>query len=366
VRSGWAMSQTDMTETYASLTIDTVRGIDLNFPDADLALSVDDFVKRYIEPNVKRLASEVDYVVGGYIKNNTSRLVSGGSGAQAAPTTIQPYLNARRKLNDQDVPQDGQIACIIGPGSEASLVGGLTPLQFNPQQALSDMFMSGQMSNAAGFKWYMSQGLTAHTCGTRTNTATAAAVTVHGQATLSVSSMGGNLTFTKGDVITVAGCYDVNPETKQILPYLKQFVVTDNFTASGSAITNLAIAPAIYFSSTDGYLQNCNSIAGNTFPGGALVSYQDNASYFGSGTASSTYQNDLVFHKKAFAFASAPLLIPGGVDMAGRASADGFSVRFVRMYDITNARMLNRLDIFFGVTKLRPEWACRVGASAGV
>jgi hypothetical protein len=103
-----------------------------------------------------------------------------------------------------------------------------------------------------------------------------------------------------------------------------------------------------------GYLQNVSA-----FPGGAMTVTND-ATNFGSGTASYTYSNDIVFHKKAFGFASAPLIIPNGVDMAGRASADGFSVRFVRMYDIANARMLNRLDIFFGVCELRPQWSCRV------
>jgi hypothetical protein len=350
VRSTWAMSQQDMTETYASLTVDTVRGIDLNFPDADLALSVDDFVKRYIEPNVKRLASEVDKVSGAWIKNHTSRL-TGLGGTQ--PNAISYFLNAKRKLNDQTVPQDGDIACIVCPATEAAMIGGLTPLQFNPQAELSEMFKTGKISNMAGMNWYMSQILTAHTCGSRTETTpVASAIVTQGQSTMTITGLNAT-SFTEGDIFTVAGCYDCNPETKQTLPYLKQFRVTSTVTATATT-TNLPIAPSVYFSSAAGYLQNCSA-----FPGGAVSDIND-ATHFGSGTASYTYSNDLVFHKKAFAFASAPLIIPNGVDMAGRASADGFSVRFVRAYDTLNARMLNRLDIFFGLADLRPEWSCRV------
>ena len=69
---------------------------------------------------------------------------------------------------------------------------------------------------------------------------------------------------------------------------------------------------------------------------------------------------NFVFHKKAFALATVPLELPRGMDMAARASADGISVRFVRGYDIRNAQMLSRMDIFFGYTYLRPEWSCKV------
>lgn len=350
VRSTWAMSQQDLTETYKTLTVDTVMGVDLNFPDEALALAIDDFVPRYITPNVKLLASKVDAAAATFIKNRTTK-IAGTGGTQ--PATIAPFLQAKRLLNDKAVPQDGEISCIICPATEAALIGGLTPLQFNPQSTISELFLTGAISNMAGMKWYMSQNAPSHTCGTRTETTpVVSAITTQGQTTMSITGLNAT-TYTQGDVFTVAGCYDVNPETKATLPYLKQWRCTTTQTASATT-TTLLVSPSVYFSSAAGDLQNCSA-----FPGGAQVNIND-STHFGSGTASYTYSNDLVFHKKAFAFAAAPLMIPGGVDMAGRASADGFSIRFVRMYDIGNARMLNRLDIFYGMIDLRPEWSCRV------
>jgi hypothetical protein len=203
VRNQWTMSQQDLTETYQTLTVNRVSGCDLNIPDADLALSVDDFTKRYIEPNVKRIASDVDAYCGTYIKNHTPRLV-GVAGTQPAGYAV--FGAARRKLNDQAVPQDGQISCIICPATEQSLIGGLTPLQFNPQADLSEMFKSGKISNMAGMEWYMSQNTPSHTCGTRTaTTPVATAITVQGQATMTVTGLNAT-SFTEGDIITAAGC----------------------------------------------------------------------------------------------------------------------------------------------------------------
>jgi hypothetical protein len=58
--------------------------------------------------------------------------------------------------------------------------------------------------------------------------------------------------------------------------------------------------------------------------------------------------------------AFADLEKPGGMDMAEVVASDGISIRFVRGYDIVNARMLSRMDCFFGVVMPRPEWCVRV------
>jgi hypothetical protein len=65
-------------------------------------------------------------------------------------------------------------------------------------------------------------------------------------------------------------------------------------------------------------------------------------------------------HKKAFALATVDLVVPGGMDMAAKAAYDGISVRFVKGFDIVNARQLSRMDLFMGICELRPEWSTRV------
>ena len=78
-----------------------------------------------------------------------------------------------------------------------------------------------------------------------------------------------------------------------------------------------------------------------------------------SGTATS-YANSMAFHKDAFAFGTADLILPQGVDMAGRAAADGVSIRLVRQYDINSDQLPCRLDVLYGWSTVYPELAVRV------
>src|SRR5438128_22418 len=60
VRTGSTMVVQDTTETSSTLTIATQKGVDLNFSDSELALSLEDFSKRIIEPAVKVLVSNIE------------------------------------------------------------------------------------------------------------------------------------------------------------------------------------------------------------------------------------------------------------------------------------------------------------------
>src|ERR1700728_1517762 len=51
-RVGQALQLEDATETSVPLTLNTQRGVDIVFSSQDLALSIDDFSKRFIEPAI--------------------------------------------------------------------------------------------------------------------------------------------------------------------------------------------------------------------------------------------------------------------------------------------------------------------------
>jgi hypothetical protein len=55
-----------------------------------------------------------------------------------------------------------------------------------------------------------------------------------------------------------------------------------------------------------------------------------------------------------------PLIQPKGLDMASTVTVDNLSFRFLRGYDIANARMLSRMDIFFGIAAIRQQWAAKI------
>jgi hypothetical protein len=154
-------------------------------------------------------------------------------------------------------------------------------------------------------------------------------------------------TLTQGTVFTIPGVYAVNPQNRQSTGALRNFVLTAGVTGTGSSQT-LSVFPTPVFS---GQFQNVTSTTG-TIPSG-------NASVI-SGSNGSSYPNAIAFHRDAFAFGTADLILPQGVDMAGRASADGVSIRLVRQYDINSDQLPCRLDVLYGWSTIYPELATRV------
>jgi len=71
----------------------------------------------------------------------------------------------------------------------------------------------------------------------------------------------------------------------------------------------------------------------------------------------------MAYHKNAFTFATADLVMPRGVDMASRKSMDGISIRIVRDYDINNDKFPCRIDVLYGYAATRPQLACRIANS---
>jgi hypothetical protein len=152
----------------------------------------------------------------------------------------------------------------------------------------------------------------------------------------------------QGDVITIAGVNSVNPETKKDTGRLMQFVVTADVASDGAGNATVVIAPAI--------------IAGGAFQNVTARPADNAAITVVTGSASTTYNQNILWHRDAITFASPEQEIPGGMDMAYQASlADegSISLRFVRGFDITNNRFISRFDLLYAVKATKPEWIVR-------
>jgi len=273
------------------------------------------------------------------------------SGSPTQAQSLQTILAARSRLNQEAAPADDLRHLVVDPQTDVGIVSGLTNL-FNPQGVISKIFEKGAMGdNTLGFNFAMDQNVANFTTGTST------AFTVSAQAggsvqtnaqtafTLAISSLSG--TLTAGTVFTIPNVYAVNPQSRQSTGVLRNFVVTANAAASS---TSLSIFPTPVFS---GQFQNVTSTSG-TIPTGTATILSGN-----SGSAA-TYAQSIAYHRDAFALGTADLLLPQGVDMAGRASADGLSIRMVRQYDINSDQLPTRLDVLYGFSTIYPELACRV------
>jgi hypothetical protein len=345
VTDGAALQVQDDNEQYTTLTVSSQKHIGVNFTSAELTMQLDDFAERVLKPRISQLASSVDNDVANAYKGIYQSVGTPGT----TPSTSLVLLQANQKLNEMASPMQNRYAT-VNPAANAGLVEGMKGL-FNPVSTISKQFKNGLMGEGIlGFdEMSMSQSIVQHTTGSRSATASltiGSTISTQGATAVAINGDTGSATFKVGDVFTISGVYAVNPQTRQSTGSLQQFVVTADATASSGNWSSVSISPAIYTPS--------NALATvDSFP-------QSGATVTVLGSASTTYPQNLAYHKDAITFATADLLLPQGVDMASRQVHNGISLRIVRQYDINNDRMPCRIDVLYGYSTIRAPMAARI------
>lgn len=336
VRSGKTLDTQDTSETSQTLQVATQKGVDVNFSSADLTLSLDDFSKRILEPAMSVLAANVEYDAMSMYKDVYNAIWTPGSAI-----TYNDVLDARVLMQRGLAPLSDRSAN-LNSQDMVDLIQDTKSL-FNDQAQLSKQYKEGYMGRAAGFDFMENTLWPGHTCGGENGSYvvnTSSGIT-SGSATIAVT--GGSGTLVKGDILTIVGVTSVHPETKVDTGILQQFVVTADY-AGGSGDITVSPTPV-----TSGAKQNVK-----------ITSAGASKTVVVAGTASGADTTSLLYHKDAFTFATADLVMPGGVDFARREVMDGISLRIVRQYDINNDNLPCRIDILYGYKALRPEHAARL------
>ena len=335
-RTGATLSAQDVTENQVTLNVQTQRGVDMQFTSLELTMQIDDFSKRFLEPAMAVLAATIES--DAFSMHNSVYNVVNNIGSAI---TFKNVMQGRKLLNDSLAPIDNNRSVILNTQDNVDLVDALKGL-FHDSSQIKEQYREGMMGRTGGFTFYENTLIPTATTGTAAATTGYLANSATAQVGASIIVDTGTTTFAVGDVITFAGVFSVHPETKASSGVLQPFVVT---AAAGASSTTLAISPAIVAS---GATQNVsNGIA-------------DNAAVSKIGGASAVYKPSLAFHKDAFTFATADLVLPRGVDMTSRSVQDGISMRMVRQYDINNDRFPVRFDVLYGYLAMRPQLAARI------
>ena len=338
VRTGATLSAQDTAESSVTLQVATQKGVDLNFTSVDLTLSLDDFSKRILDPAMSVLAANIEADALSMMLDVYNNVNGIGSAI-----TFKNLMTSRKVLNDNLAPLDSNRSVLLNTNDNVDLVDTLKGL-FQDSTAIKEQYKEGSMGRTGGFDFYentLIQNQQTGTAAAATGYTVNGAVTANGSSSVVVAT--GSTTFKKGDIITFSGCNRVHPETKADTGTLQQFVVTADY--SGGAGT-ISVAPAIYTST------GRQNVLATGIGNGATVAKV--------GAASTIYKPSMAFHKDAFAFATADLVMPNGVDFASRQVMDGISMRVVRQYDINNDKFPCRLDVLYGYKTIRPQLACRI------
>lgn len=342
IRTGRTMSSQDTVEQSVTLECTSQAGVDMNFTSRELTQDINDFSAQFIQPATAVIASYMDSTCLTDLSKEVYNLVD----YDATLIGLKTIGLGKKALVDNLAPDDGKRYAMLSTTHENNLVDALKGL-LHPSSNLELQYREGVMGRGQGFDFMSSTHVLDHTTGTAVKGDTLYNVNGANQTGSTLTVNTGATTFLAGDVITIAGCNRVHPETKVDTGVLQQFVITAD---SGANATSLSISPPIY-TSTNGALQN---VSGSPTNGGAI-------SKVGAG-ASETLNGTLCYHKTAFTIATADLVMPDGVDFAARDVYDGISMRIVRAYDINNDQFPCRSDIIFGKVAQYAQLAARIHA----
>lgn len=332
----------DTTETQVPLVLDTLFGVDVEFSDVERALSLDDYSRRILKPQMATIANKIDFDVAQQYKNVFNQVGTPGT----AVTALSTYLDAGVKLKNEGAPYS-DLAMGVNPAMEASAVGAAFQY-FNPSRDISNQYTEGEMGRFGGFNFFADANMPIHTAATQSGT-----VTVNGAVSSGNSITVAGLTTTglkKGDIFTVADVYRVNPQSRVSTGQLQQFRVVEDTSADTAGALTFTFEPAMVIT---GQFQAQNAAMAN----GAAVTF--------AASTGRVYGVGLGFHPDFCTLACADLPIPRGVHEAARVADRqlGLSIRMVSAWDIRTNKMITRLDILYGIKVLYPELACRVAAA---
>jgi hypothetical protein len=345
------MDVQDQSEASSTITVATQDGVDMRFNSAELALSIDDFSRRYIEPAVSVMASGIEADFLAYATKATFNVA--GTAGTAITDLTAPGL-ARAKLNQCLAPKDKRVVQMDSI-TTASLVKGVATY-FAPNGDIAKQYREGQIARTAMADFYENERVWTMTngsdvTGSTDSTGLGTAGSDGSYSTIDMHTLVAVSAQNVGQVFTVTGVYACHPETKQALPYLQQFVIT------GSSGNFTTVSPAIYLS---GARQNVCSSAGAVLTTAAF----DAKTVTFVGAASTSYVQSLMYHPEAFQFVTADLPLMDDAAKCVRRTQDGLSMRVWQGSDIRNDELLMRIDILYGMAALKPEWACRLIGSA--
>jgi hypothetical protein len=233
---------------------------------------------------------------------------------------------------------------------------------FQSSSAISKQYLEGEIGRTGGFKWVASSRIPTYEVSTAVvDEQTVLLANGATSVTLKASTAG---SIAKGTVFTIADVMAVHPETKKTLTTPYAFVCAETTTvntSTGVAVPVYALdtAPAAGIAAGSGVIVGEKIYISGPMQNVSTAGATD-AVVTQLGAASTSGAQSIAYHKDAFTFATADLVLPKGVDMASRQVYEGISLRMVRDWNQTDGTFPVRFDLLYGFQTLRPEYAIKL------
>lgn len=344
----------DIEEATVPITLNKHKKVVWNITSTEKTLNVEEITERYIKPTTKRLAQEVESQIASEYANIPNFTGTPGT----TPATFLSVANAKRKLSELGVPDDGMNCAFWSPNARVNLSDGLKGVF--PQKIAQTAIEMASFGYYGGFDNYECQSLKNHTVGVNTGTPLVNGASQNTTYALSKDTISQSLVtdgwtnsqtgiLKAGDVFTIADVYSVNRETKESTGQLQDFVVlADADSGASTGPATLTIRPPII---TSGPYQTVDSAPAD-----------DAAITVKTGTGGSSYRQNMAFHKNCITLAFAKLDTPEEDEgaKAFRVDYEGISIRGIYQYNAILDRTLYRWDILFGTKAQNPSFGVRI------
>ena len=304
----------------------------------------DDMRENYIKPHAINLANKIDRYMMQYIQSTCPNFV-GTPGT--VPTTLQTYNSARTKLNQLLAPDSDRVV-VWNSAFEQNIIGAGSTL-FNPNDVIGKQYLSGKVGRYAGFDFMRDEQVPSFTVGTYAGAGQVNGANQTGTSIVTNNWTAASLSLNPGDRVTFAGCFEINGQSRLVLPnVLKQFVVTSAVADAAGAAT-LQIFPAIIPS---GPYQNCSASPTN---GGAVTI---------AGASGASAQTAFALQKGAYTWAAIRLQDVSNMGANCTVMTDedtGISIRCIQQWDNRLGEVTNRMDAVWGIAQTYADYeACVV------
>jgi hypothetical protein len=165
VSTGSTMVTQDVTEASQTLTLGTQKNVGMNFSSQDLAMVIDDFSERYIEPAMAVLASAVESDVITTCYKQVANLIDNDGNAFAFLDTAK----AKQRIDEELTPDDDNRNLLLCPTHVTKYMDATKGL-FTPTGRLGSQYQDGKVKDAMGFNVDSTPQLVAHTTGSAAKT----------------------------------------------------------------------------------------------------------------------------------------------------------------------------------------------------
>ena len=306
----------DQTPTVAQINLNNWWEAPFHMSDKDMKEAMSGFIPMQASEAIKALANKIDQQIMSLYKKVYG--FSGTVGTTPFSASVAEATEARKVLNNQLCPMDNR-RMMIDPNAEANALG-LRAFQDMSFSGSAQGIQEGMINRKLGFDWFMDQNAPTHLNGAQDGAYTVNGVNALGSTSLVVQAGTGALK--EGDTFTIAG------DTQT-------YIVAADYVGGAGTVT---IAPGLKVAT-----------------GGAeVITFK--------GILSTTYEQNLAFHRDAFAFASRPLTDVGtGLGSIIQAAVDPVSGLTLRL-EVSRQYKQTRFsyDILYGYACVRPELACRI------